>query len=156
MLADKASTGQGRGEKGKVPDPSAFAESELAYLAGMMDADGCINITGGKESNKYGKQYQLRCFVTNTNVDLILWLKEKFNANVLSIKRYSKKHKPGWSAMWYSGNAQAIIKMIRPYMRVKAEQADVALRWPNDKRRDPELRGVLRDEMLYLNKKGPR
>lgn len=56
--------------------------------------------------------------------------------------------------MWYSGHAKNMIQMIYPYLKVKRKQAEIALRWPCDKSRVPELRAVLYEELKRLNKKG--
>ena len=131
------------------PQPSLY---DVAYLAGIIDGEGCIMVAAG--TGRWHKQHQLRVTVSGTSLDLMLYLHKKFGARLTRVKRYSEKWKPGFASMWYSNNAKQIVEMVYPYLRVKKRQAEVALRWPCDKSRQPEFRQVLYEELRRLNRKG--
>ena len=50
--------------------------TDLAYLAGIVDGEGCITIT---ENMKGGRNYyRLVLDITNTSYDLMQWLEDTF------------------------------------------------------------------------------
>lgn len=70
-----------------------------AYLAGLIDGDGCIRLafTSGT-TNKGSKRQDLFLLlqVTNTSAELMDWLQKTFEGKVYPLPRSSPKHKPTW------------------------------------------------------------
>ena len=100
-----------------------FAEVERAYLAGLIDGDGCIMATIEKHSEKkFG--YRIRVEVKITQKESIL-LNELF-----------RKYKMGRVARNRSTfdwivrdkiDGRYLLEFIRPYTKSKRDQVDIAL-----------------------------
>ena len=134
-------------------------EAELAYFAGIMDADGCFNI------NRTGAlprcDYNIRIQVMNTSKDLTDWLQGQFGGHV-----YERASKHGWKTRfeWFLGRQAIpdIVAAIRPYLVIKHRQADLALSFRKSFERRhhplPQKIRVFREDcylqMKALNAKG--
>ena len=135
----------------------AMGLAEFAYLAGLIDGEGTIFVIRRppRLENPLGT-YHLRLQIVNTDWRLILWLQDNFGAKVATLCKGTSKWKRSWSAMWYTGYAKEVIKLIQPYLIIKKEQASIALEFPTDKERMPEKRRELYMELKVLNRKGPK
>lgn len=151
-------------------DWSAIAEcsdADAAYLAGIIDGEGCITIMRRKHVERGERpRYTLEVVVINTDYSLIEWLQARFGGNVLKRNLRSKKWADTWR--WRTSNlhSEAILRRVRPFLIIKARQADVALRFRDTfathacRFRMPteavyEKREELREEIQFLNRRGP-
>lgn len=108
-------------------------ETEKAYLAGMMDADGHFSWRGGRyNSPDIG--------VANTDIKLMNWLKNNFGGSfnfepICKIncpkKENNKNHICRKQIMyrWHAVGERAaiIIRIILPYLKIKTERAEEVL-----------------------------
>lgn len=138
-----------------------MTEIDLAYLAGIIDGEGCISIV------KYPwGHFNCRISVVNTDVRLMVWLQESWGGG-LSTPRQVKPHwKP--TMMWILSGEKAVdlIKELQPYLMLKKEQAEVFLsywelhqrlqvsRKAYDRGAFREEASVLKEAMGILNAKG--
>ena len=147
-----------------------ISEVELAYIAGLFDGEGHVFITIKKSTNKMRTQvHVLRVGITNTYRDVIEWLYELFPTYLY--KRIRHKDHPTWKPCFFwetsSGNAMDFLKIIYPYLRIKKEQAQLAIEFQTNWRdrrfnarrqimkTSPEVlekRQWYRDEISMLNK----
>ena len=99
--------------------------TDLAYLAGIVDGEGCITIT---ENMKGGRNYyRLVLDITNTSYDLMQWLEDTFSHTIRTsyYRSTNRTDMYGWTA---SGNqAQDLLRLILPYLIIKKPQAEIAL-----------------------------
>jgi hypothetical protein len=99
-----------------------LSDTELAYIAGIIDGEGCI---GGYLSNT---GFVIQLLIANTNKELMDWLSDKLAYNLYTTK--AEKHKRSWRIAVSGSKAIAILSRVRPYMVAKAAAADVALSFP--------------------------
>lgn len=104
-------------------------KTKLAYLAGIIDGEGTINITYLKARN----EYRLRISVVNTNVRLIDWLSSNFGGLAYQAKRHQVKN-PTWKDKWEwiyipSRDRLDLLNALLPFMVIKDEQLKVALKY---------------------------
>lgn len=110
-------------------------ETELAYLAGLIDGEGCLGVymsrdEGGSRQKRGRTVYRARLTITNTHREVLDWVASRFGGGV------SKKGAPAGCKCVYrwemrgSGNVQRLITRVRPYLIVKSMQADLVLRFP--------------------------
>jgi predicted CopG family antitoxin len=101
------------------------------YVAGMLDAEGSIQIAADKRPNGIiGMSLQI--VITNTDRRLMDWLVKNFGG-----KFYRRKNNRGYSApespdmyFWFvlgKGNQEAFLLGIIPYITMKKEQVVLAL-----------------------------
>lgn len=95
---------------------------ELSYLAGIIDGEGCVTL--GKRYNRYTLTV---LFVANTDRRLIEWL-AGIHGRPSQVKEQKGNRKPCWRWQMTGRAAEAILRQVRPYLKLKGEQADIVLR----------------------------
>lgn len=113
--------------RSKNPRADATAE-ELAYLAGVMDGEGCIDIYGysGRWSTV---TYRLDVKVGMAEPHAVLMLQSVFGGSIQSRARESIRggNKPSYQWCVSGVLARECLARITPFLRVKREQAELAL-----------------------------
>jgi hypothetical protein len=71
-------------------------KAKYAYLAGIIDGEGCITIGAGKKETCIN--YNALLLVQNTSKELIDWLQKHFGGHVYLSKKETAKTKTAW--MW--------------------------------------------------------
>ena len=102
-----------------------MAENDLAYLAGIIDGEGCIDIPKQSKSTVRVPR-TIRIVITNTSPILIDWLVHKFDGKAYERKKGNYKHRC-WSVYWHCRKAEALLVEVLPYLKIKREQAELAL-----------------------------
>ncbi len=111
-----------------------------AYCAGLIDGEGCICISKKKTYGKDGKKYQMfgmeiAVEITATTKPLD-YLKGIFGGYVYERKKgwnknsFSQGNKNGWRFFrWTIGSDRALeaLKKMKPYFKIKRNQAEVAI-----------------------------
>ncbi len=113
---------------------------KIAYLAGIIDGEGCILIHRSINDKGY-IGYTLEVGVRNTDGRLIDWLKNNYGGTVKVSSRGNSKHKTCYDWRLFNQKAISLLLLILPYLIVKKEQIEVALKFPVGKIvRNPALR----------------
>lgn len=141
-----------------------------AYVAGLIDGEGCIHI----EKTRGTYRARLTIGMTEVALPLLRTLKEEWGGTLYQMRKPTERWAGAWT--WYASgpDAKAILMEVRPFLRLKREQADTVIelesvrenlppRWPNHpngQRRwtdDATGRAVaLKSRIHELNRKGPR
>ena len=103
-------------------------ETEKAYLAGIVDGEGCITLHRRSPQGKNNPVYALFVEISNTSPALKKWLDERFPDKTYYrfITKAQPHHKQGYE--WVlSGNRQVMVflREIVPYLVIKREQAEL-------------------------------
>lgn len=108
-----------------IPGPET-----CAYLAGLIDADGSIRF----KTDHSTKQKVRRPFVTvyNTNKDLITWLGETLGNGCVTKGNLGRDQVLAWTIQG-AHDVYALLIAIRPWLIVKAVDADTALWYLREK-----------------------
>ena len=109
-------------------------ETELAYIAGIVDGEGSIIISKLKPNINKGEinfRYQLFCKVINTDKRMIDWLANKTQTK--SYKDFRNKDSPNsrntFSIHWPVNTTILLLDKIYPYLVIKKEQVDLAIKF---------------------------
>lgn len=108
---------------------SHLPETERAYLAGIIDGEGCLRFS--KFSNKGHPCFHVSVEIANTSKLLLAWLDERMPGAAYHTPR---KHKnPKWRdcyAWKVAGNRKALILLreLLPYLVIKKQQAELLLK----------------------------
>lgn len=146
-------------------------ETELAYLAGLLDGEGCVGVYCsfselGTRQKVPRPVYKARLTITNTDRRMLDWVHGRFGGAIISRRAANERSKPvfRWSLQGIN-RVQALIKAVYPYLIVKQAQADLILRFPANelcnqwtKEKTAETRAAKRAlylETKRLNKRGP-
>ena len=89
-------------------------ETDVAYLAGIIDGEGSIML------NKYHKsEYPAPCIaVSSSDLELLEWIKNLIQAGRINKKKnYNpEKHKTSYTYSLYYNRAIEIMELIEPYL----------------------------------------
>lgn len=129
--------------------------TKLAYLAGIIDGEGCISIAKCKQKEYRDKFfYSLRIQVVNTNAEVIDWIGRIFGASI-TIKKHKNYTNIGYYACWRGSKAVDMLVSVFPYLIIKKKQARVILKyWPKSKGINPKLRDKIHYKIKELNQNG--
>jgi len=131
-----------------------------AYAAGLFDGEGHVGIVVAK--NGRGEPYhRLMVNVTNTNVEVIQWLFERYdgcihNPRYFANENWREAHR--WTAS--DGTAMKFLTAISPYLIIKKEQAAIGISFQQTKGRggfgtpapDLDSREAMRKQISSLNR----
>jgi hypothetical protein len=121
----------------------------VAYMAGFFDGEGHISIA--KRASGTGS---LTVQVCNTNAEVLEGFRSVYGGAVNDVTR---NHKPTWKWTVCSSAASDFLRDVLPYLIVKREQAEIAIRFQDLLRpkggaplTDDEIaqRVSIRDELL--------
>lgn len=114
-------------------------ETDIAYLAGIIDSDGCIGIQKYSNCNAY----RVILTIVQRDMTLIEYLYSTFegSVNVVSVNRHGKKD---FYLRWVVTDKKAMIALEQclPYLKLKKAQAFLASKLFNlkkNKNKDKEL-----------------
>lgn len=133
-----------------------LTDTDAAYLAGFIDGEGSVMLYHRRDVAA------LRITASNTSRGVLDWIAMVTGVGqVVSHKRSSEIHK---TPHWWQANAEAaesVLRQIRPHLKIKQEQADLALS-VQERLRVPALKADRTwqqeaiAQMKALNKRGPR
>jgi hypothetical protein len=145
-----------RGAFHKGAEAVDIAPLDAAYLAGIIDGEGSIMIYW-RESGAF-----IKLQVTNTSMTLLNWLVTVTGVgNVHLHKRATETHHETHQWITTAAGAATVLAQIRPYLRVKPEQADLAME-TYERLKVPALKAdrtwqsEYRARMQLMNRRGPR
>lgn len=105
--------------------------AELAWAAGVIDGEGCICVYGrpGRVNKKGVRALALVVSVVNTDPRMPLKMHEIFGGNVNTAVEHRGNPRRRPVAQWLITGKPAgeVLLVVRPYLVIKAEQADVAI-----------------------------
>lgn len=108
-------------------DPRLLSDEEAAYLAGIMDGEGTIIPVKDKDGE--GNRSLWRAIISNTDREMLGWCRERTGGmgSISERKRQKEEHTLCYGWQMYSAEALILLRQIRPYMKIKAEEADRAI-----------------------------
>jgi hypothetical protein len=140
---------------------------QLAYVAGLVDGEGCIHL----ECSRTTYRPRVTVGMSEIALPLLTELREEWGGSLYLQRKQTAKWAAAWT--WHTGGPEAarLLRSIRPHLRLKTAQAEAALwvheiwegleRTPNGRmgRWTPEARAAceeLKQRLHVLNAKGPR
>lgn len=102
--------------------------AELAYAAGVVDGEGCITIrlSSRVKAGRPSMVHALALAVSSIDKPLTDWLCERFGG-YCSTRTPKRALKEVHTWRCESKTAANVLRVIRPYLLIKAAQADIAL-----------------------------
>lgn len=122
--------------------------TDLIWAAGFFDGEGCVSVVLQKRGD-----FMVRLFVGNTNVQALFAFKEMFGGTIYERPAKSIRHKTAYQWQVVSGQAFRALEQLLPYLRVKREQAELALQFRQFAAFDDRTLLLLR--LRELNRRGP-
>lgn len=105
------------------------SSSDIAYLAAFFDGEGSVKISMKKSRERGGNGfplYTMTAIILNSDYPILLRYQSLFSGSLVPA-RAASTHKPIWQ--WHIGGdtAQAFLKMLLPHLKIKREQAQLAI-----------------------------
>lgn len=121
-----------------------LTNEQLAYLAGLIDADGCFQIAGNGNPRCLRPNIQ----VIMTHEPTIRWMAELWGASCTSWAehRRAEHHKPQFRTVLTGERAADLCQLLLPFMITKKEQAKLIIEFVEHAQTRPGVR--LTDEMV--------
>lgn len=121
---------------------------EKSYIAGLFDGDGCVKI--GYRDWKGKNNFQNRCYyltvqITNNFLPVLENIQKEFKGGIYRQKRMKITHSDTFMWIVTSKRGAKFLKEIYPFLRIKKDQAALALefqkhieRWKRKRVRNPK------------------
>lgn len=99
-----------------------LTDAEKGYLAGLFDGEGCVGYY--RRYTKGISYHSASLHICSTDLRAIEWVATKVGyGNVTSTQNGTRKVAYSWQ-LCNKPQVEEVLKMIRPYLIIKADQAD--------------------------------
>ena len=98
-------------------------ETDLAYTAAFLDGEGCINISRRMTRTGRNYSYRLECIFSNNHQGVLVYLQKLWGGAIFETRANHFQLRLGAQA------TAALLIACKPYLKIKTEQADHALRF---------------------------
>jgi len=159
-----------RPEAGSDMRAENSVETSRDYLAGFIDAEGCLAIAKVRDRSTNRPRYSGRISVSNTDRRVLDGIREIYGGIFVNRPPPRASWKHLYQVVWTGGMVGELLSKVGPYLRIKQPQVvvmtDLLLHMMNTKRRDNrtgyprlsdrvlEFREGLYARMKELNAKG--
>ena len=104
-----------------------ISESDISYIAGLFDGEGCITYKQYMRKRKHQKKayptWSIRMEMANESV--LRWVHEVLQVGTVGEKRYKTPYTVGWKKQWrwrcQFRDAYFVARLLWPYIHVKME-----------------------------------
>ena len=103
--------------------------TKIAYLAGIVDGEGTIQIIRQRNENNSKPLYVTGAiYITNSSIPLLDWIQSNFGGNRTKARSVvGKNWKPVYRVQFYGAVAENLVETILPFLVIKQEQAKLFL-----------------------------
>ena len=113
-----------------------WTDEKLAYLAGVIDCDGYITIQRCKKKRKstdgstyYRFYFSVKIGIAGTRNEPHILANKLFGGSVSEYQPKNKDHRTQYQWHCQSKMARDFLEVVYPFLRVKKEQAKLAIRF---------------------------
>lgn len=129
--------------------------TDLAYVAGIVDGEGCIDIHHRIRPGHNYAELVMRVSVTSTDLWLCHMLKMGFGGKVSERSGLPSTRKRTFDWKIERNSAADFLKLILPYMHLKGPQAELAIQFQSQRgqhatRHSEERRAVAEAQRIML------
>lgn len=122
----------------------AATEEQKAYLAGLIDGEGCIELAFNNRKDGY-KQYYPRVRIHMTNLEALEAAKDLYGGSITTRKPYKNHWKQAYDWGISCGKAVTLLKDIFPYSIIKKEEITLLLSFETTDK--PRCTGLSEEKM---------
>ena len=99
-------------------------ETDIAYLAGLFDGEGCITISQHRDGHA-----SMQCMVHMVGSYMPGLFKSYFGGCVGKVKKAQRHHQQAYLWCIHSNNAVGFLRIILPHLRLKVAEAELAIKY---------------------------
>lgn len=138
-----------------MSDEYPLTDTELAYIAGIIDGEGSFAIH--HDPNPLRNAWYAKLLVGNTDPRVISWLYSKLEGTIAHPKPQQLHHKEKWTWALQNKRLRLFLPEVIPYLIIKSEQARlclaalelISIRYQGGVKRDGPRRPPEQIEALY-------
>lgn len=97
---------------------------DCAYTAGFLDGEGYVGFYTTKDESK-----RMQVTITNTNREIIYWIKKTFRVGRITFTQYKKKKDCYRFILTNNKEATYFLRLIFPYVMIKRRQVKMMIEW---------------------------
>ena len=106
-----------------------ISETDISYIAGLFDGEGCITYKQYMRKRKHQKKayptWSIRMEMAMTDESVLRWVHEVLGVGTVGEKRYKTAYTVGWKKQWrwrcQFRDAYLVARLFWPYSHVKTE-----------------------------------
>lgn len=142
-------------KSGNVPWNKRGSVARNAYFAGLVDGEGNISIhkNMSKAKDPGGRYKRIAVRISMVDGEDIFLEGKRFWGGWI----YKRKTRKGWNGCFewvvQHGQAEKLLKSIQPFLRIKKNQADLALKYRYLQKKKKNALGSISDEEMVYRKK---
>lgn len=106
-------------------------KTQLAYIAGIIDGEGCITIIKHKTRCK-SPHYQVHVVMCMCDPRILEFLNKNFGGSFRPKRKKTLRWRKAFQWSLVANQAIAFLRIIRPWLVLKAEEADIAIELQKD------------------------
>jgi len=113
-----------------------ISDVDAAYIAGVIDCDGCVHLVRRDSKRNRNIQYSLEVSFSNTSIELIDYLREQcllagytFTNKVIQQDNRSHRKHICYTYRVSGENALLLLQRVLPFIVAKREQVRLAIRF---------------------------
>ena len=104
-----------------------LTETQAAYIAGLLDGEGCISYYNVSNGNGY-RGYSTRIKVAMTDANPVYWLKDILGCGFITVREREAQYRRVFEWQTKSRvDIADVLEAVFPYLIVKKEQAKLLL-----------------------------
>ena len=123
-----------------------MTDTEVAYLAGLFDGEGSIGFY------KKRNTYETSATIANTDFRVLLWIQNRLPYGYVRRKAWGGRRLSWEFCVKSRHRVKEFLALIRPYLIIKAEQADLLLSLLDAEQEIPRGRGVKLSEQVIAKR----
>lgn len=143
-------------------------ETLKAYIAGLVDGEGCLNMYKLKsKSCRQGWTFAGRMSISNCDLEALMEIQQETGIGNIQKKTKQVGRRDGYNLVYSPRELRVLLPMLLPYLKIKKRQAILLLKFLNTQKwgnsRDyfvtDEMwkeRNSMREEFSFLNRRGER
>jgi hypothetical protein len=120
-------------------------KTDLAYIAGLVDGEGCIYIDIGGEKHRC---YRLHLVISNTYYPILEYIKEKLGGRIQRRSVVRGEKKACWGLEWNAVEVAKVLGLVYPYLKIKKAEAQVALLYQIGRQDGRKHKGYTQEDLI--------
>ena len=106
------------------------SDTNLAYIAGLFDGEGCVSYKQYDRKRPHNKRayptWSIRLEISMTDQSVLKWIHEILKVGTVNPKRNKTKYTLGWKKQWrwrcQHREAYYVARLLWPYAHVKLDK----------------------------------
>lgn len=108
-------------------------QTNLSYLAGYIDGDGCFFISKVANKNRTSHKFPQAIIITSVNKEVLIWAKQLYGGSIATQYNVYNGHKPLHHYSLRKLRAIPLTNEIRPYLVEKMSEAEIFISFSTSK-----------------------